>query len=70
LASALPQFHLEEAILCGCESLCEKKIVLVGCVDVRDSPVVTHDFDLLLHPAERDFSGDRRYGLLRARLKI
>lgn len=62
LAGAFPEFHLEEAILGGNDSLSKEEIVLVLGVDVRDTPTVAQDIDGLVEAAELKLSGKDRQG--------
>jgi hypothetical protein len=43
LSDEFPQFHLEKPILCGDETLCEKQVMLVTCMDVSDAPAIALD---------------------------
>jgi hypothetical protein len=57
LAGALPEFHLEEAILGGNDSLGEEEIMLILRVDVRDAPTVAQDVNGMFESAELKLSG-------------
>jgi hypothetical protein len=57
LAGALPEFHLEEAILGGDDTLGKEEIVLVLGVDVSDAPTIAQDVNGMFESAELKLSG-------------
>src|SRR5262249_1209155 len=70
LSRALPQFHLKEAVLRGDKPFGEKEIVLILCVDMRDTPAVSYYADILAESLDLEVSVAQRKGCPGARVPI